>query len=562
MTQDQVFKIMKTGVNIYLTGSAGSGKTYLLNKYISYLQSHDIPVAVTASTGIAATHMNGMTIHSWTGMGIKNFLGERELSQLEEKKYLWKRFEKARVLIIDEVSMLHASQLEMVEKICRRFKRNDKPFGGLQVILSGDFFQLPPISKMGNENESGMIFKSKAWQILNPAICYIDEQHRQDDDELLEILNSIRSNDLDEKHIDILKSRIGAKLKSDTKATKLYTHNVNVDDINNIELSQIDSVEKILHMTSTGPEPLVEILKKSCLAHEKLRLKVGAEIMCIKNNFEQGYVNGSRGKVIGFEKETGNPLIELYNGRKISLKPELWAIEEDGKVKASVSQIPLRLAWAITIHKSQGMSLDNALIDLTKSFSYGMGYVALSRVRTLAGISLVGFNTDSLRVDPEILEFDQELKNQSFQNELLFKKLNNDAQKKLEEDFILRMGGVIKNDGKKKKENKIIDTKIPTILITKELLEKGRTIKEIAKERKLTQGTITQHIEEIVKKFPKTNISHIRPSQKIIDAVQEVNRKLKGDEMGRLNPIKLILDKQGKKLTFEEIRIARLFINE
>ena len=124
------------------------------------------------------------------------------------------------------------------------------------------------------------------------------------------------------------------------------------------------------------------------------------------------------------------------------------------------------------------------------------------------------------------------------------------------------MGGVIKNDGKKKKENKIIDTKIPTILITKELLEKGRTIKEIAKERKLTQGTITQHIEEIVKKFPKTNISHIRPSQKIIDAVQEVNRKLKGDEMGRLNPIKLILDKQGKKLTFEEIRIARLFINE
>jgi len=571
MTQDQAFQIMKTGVNIYLTGSAGSGKTYLLNKYISYLQNHDIPVAVTASTGIAATHMNGMTIHSWSGMGIKNFLGEKELEQLEDKKYLWKRFEKARVLIIDEVSMLHASQLEMVEKICRRFKRNDKPFGGLQVILSGDFFQLPPISKSirpasaesygeVNENESGMIFRSKSWQILNPAICYIEEQHRQEDDELLEILNTIRSNEMEEKHFELLQSRIGAKLKNGEKATKLYTHNVNVDDINNIELGQIDSEEKILHMTSTGPEPLVEILKKSCLAHEKLRLKVGAEIMCIKNNFEQGYVNGSRGKVIDFEKETGNPLIELYNGRKISLKPELWAIEEDGKIKASVSQIPLRLAWAITIHKSQGMSLDNALIDLTKSFSYGMGYVALSRVRTLAGISLVGFNADSLRVDPTVLEFDQELKNQSFQNELLFKKLKGEKQKIMEDDFILRMGGVIKNNNKKIKKNKITNTKIPTILVTKELLEKGNSIKNISKQRNLTQGTITQHIEEIILKYPSTNINHIKPSQKIIDLVRNANKKLKGEEIGKLSPIKIILENNGHKIDFEEIRIARLFI--
>ncbi len=560
MTQEQAFQIMKTGVNIYLTGSAGSGKTYLLNKYISYLQSHDIPVAVTASTGIAATHMNGMTIHSWSGIGIKNFLGEKELEQLEDKKYLWKRFEKARVLIIDEVSMLHGSQLEMVEKVCRRFKRNDKSFGGLQVILSGDFFQLPPISKINEENESGMVFASKSWQILNPAICYIEEQHRQEDDTLLEILNTIRSGEMQEKHYELLRSRIGAKLKSDAKATKLYTHNINVDDINNIELSLINNEERISIMTSTGPEPLVEILKKSCLAHEKLKLKVGAEIMCIKNNFENGYVNGSRGKIIGFEKEGGNPIIELYNGRKISLKPEIWAIEEDGKVKASVSQIPLRLAWAITIHKSQGMSLDNAEIDLTKSFSYGMGYVALSRVRTLEGISLVGFNAEALRVDPKVLEFDQDLKNQSFQNELLFKKLKNDEQKKLEEDFILKLGGTIISGNKKIKNKRIVETKVPTILITKELLDKGYSVKEIAKERNLTQGTITHHIEEIVSQYPETNIVHIRPQQKHIDLVKTINKKLKGDEIGRLNPIKLILEKEGYKMSFEEIRIAKLFI--
>jgi len=569
MTQDQAFSIMKTGVNIYLTGSAGSGKTYLLNKYIDYLETHNIPVAVTASTGIAATHMNGMTIHSWSGIGIKNFLDEKGLNELEDKKYLWKRFEKARVLIIDEISMLHASQLDMVEKVCRRFKRNDKPFGGLQIILSGDFFQLPPISR--NEpassqshgevkNESGMIFKSQAWKILNPAICYIEEQHRQEDDELTEILNTIRSNNMEEKHYELLRSRIGAKLKNEIKATKLYTHNINVDEINNIELEQIKSEEKISMMTSSGPEPLVEILKKSCLAHEKLRLKIGAEVMCIKNNFEEGYVNGSRGKIIGFEKENGNPIIELYNGRKVSLKPELWAIEEDGRIKASVSQIPLRLAWAITVHKSQGMSLDNAQIDLSRSFSYGMGYVALSRVRTLEGISLVGFNAEALRVDPNILEFDQELKNSSFSNELLFKKLNKEEQEKLENDFIVRMGGNLQKGKKGDKKNKIKDTKIPTIEITKELLDSGKNIKEIAKARNFTEETIIHHIEQIIEKYPLTILTEIRPPQKNINAVKKANDKLKEEQKGKLSPIKSILEKEGINLSFEDIRIARLFI--
>ena len=560
MTQEQAFLIMKTGVNIYLTGSAGSGKTYLLNKYISYLEDHDIAVAVTASTGIAATHMNGMTIHSWSGIGIRNFLDEKGLSELEDKKYLWKRFEKARVLIIDEVSMLHASQLDMIEKVCRRFKRNDKPFGGLQIILSGDFFQLPPINKSGQENESGMIYNSKAWGILNPAVCYIEEQHRQEDNLLTEILNTIRTNTMEEKHYELLRSRIGAKLKNEAKATKLFTHNINVDDLNSIELAQIENEEIISQMTSSGPENLVDILKKSCLAHESLKLKIGAEIMCIKNNFEEGYVNGSRGKVIGFEEETKNPIIKLYNDKKIILKPQLWAIEEDGKIKASLSQIPLRLAWAITIHKSQGMSLDNAEIDLSRSFSYGMGYVALSRVRTLEGISLVGFNADALKVDPKILEFDQDLKNQSFSNELLFRKLSKEEQQKLEEDFIVKMGGVIKGDNKKSKIKNIKDTKVPSILVTKELLEQGKNIKEIVKERGLVRGTIISHIEDVVKQYPETIISSIRPSQKNIDLVKKANKKLKDEQIGKLGPLKAILEKEGSDMTFEEIRIARLFI--
>ncbi len=573
MTQEQALKIMKTGVNIYLTGSAGSGKTYLLNQYISYLQDHDIAVAVTASTGIAATHMNGMTIHGWSGIGVRNIMREKELEQLEEKKYLWKRFDKARVLIIDEVSMLHGFQFDMIEKVCRRFKRSSKPFGGLQVILSGDFFQIPPVEKSkkptdelnyGEAKEtsykSGMVYESEAWKILNPAICYLSEQHRQDDDTLTEILNNIRSNNLDEKHYEELDKCINRNL-SGIKATKLYTHNVNVDNENELELSHIEGKEMIYQMTSKGHDIIVDILKKSCLAYEQLKLKVGAEVMCIKNNFDKGYVNGSRGKISGFEKETNYPIVELYNGNRVTITPELWAIEEDGREKASITQFPLRLAWAITIHKSQGMSLDNAEIDLRRTFTYGMGYVALSRVRTLSGISLVGFTKESLLVNPVILELDQELKNESYQNELMFKKLKNDEQSKLEVDFINRMGGIIKEGShKNKKVAKVKETKIPTIILTKELLEKGKSIKEIAKERNLTQGTITHHVEKIVEEFPQTNIDHIKPSQKNIDIVKKANSKLEGEEIGKLNPIKLKLEKEGIDLSFEEIRLAKLFI--
>jgi len=564
MTQEQALKIMKTGVNIYLTGSAGSGKTYLLNQYISYLQDHDIAVAVTASTGIAATHMNGMTIHGWSGIGVRNKMDERDLDQLEEKKYLWNRFEKARVLIIDEVSMLHGYQLDMIEKVCRKFKRIDKPFGGLQVILSGDFFQLPPVEKVNiySEYENSMVYASNAWKILNPAICYLTEQHRQEDNTLTEILNNIRTNNIEEKHYEHLENRINAKLRENEKATKLYTHNVNVDHENQTELSKIDGEEKIYYMTSKGSDIIVEILKKSCLAHEELRLKIGAEVMCIKNNMESGYVNGSRGKVIEFDTETHNPIIKLYNGKTVTITPMLWAIEEDGKIKASITQLPIRLAWAITIHKSQGMSLDNAEIDLRSTFAYGMGYVALSRVRTLSGIKLIGLNKDALRVDPRVLEFDQDLQNESTQNELIFKKLKNEDQQKMESDFIRRMGGTLEASSSTHRGSRknIIDTKVPTILITKALLDSGKNIKEIAQERKLTKGTITHHIEEIMKEYPETIITHIRPSQKNIDLVKKINKKLKGEEVGKLNPIKLILEKEGHSLSFEDIRLARLFI--
>lgn len=559
MTQEQALRIMKTGVNVYLTGSAGSGKTYLLNKYIKYLESHGIPVAVTASTGIAATHMNGMTIHSWSGLGIKDHLDERELEKLEERKYLWKRFDKARVLIIDEISMLEGKQLEMVERICRRFKRNDKPFGGLQVILSGDFFQLPPVRK-GEDKDGKIIPKSKVWQILNPAVCYLEEQFRQKDDILTGILNKIRSNQIEEGDYQILEKRIGVNISA-FKPTKLYTHNADVDLINEKELAEINEQEITFVMTGDGPLNLVEILKKSSIATEVLKMKKGAEVMCIKNNFEMGYVNGSRGKIVDFELDTRYPVVELYSGQRVTLKPESWSIEEEGRIKASIKQIPLRLAWAITIHKSQGMSLDNAEIDLGKTFTYGMGYVALSRVRTLEGIILKSLDKKALLVDPRVLEMDRELKNQSAQNKILFTKLSSQEQQKLENDFILKMGGEIEISKNRKTNRGVRDTKISTQEETKRLLESGLKIKEIAKERNLTTETILSHIEKIVASNPKIKKGQIKPQSEIIKLVKRAQSKIKNKEdKGKLKPIKELLEKEGHDISYLDIRLARLFI--
>jgi len=557
MTQDQALSIMKTGVNVYLTGSAGSGKTFLLNKYIAYLKQHDVPVAVTASTGIAATHMSGMTIHGWAGIGVREKLDPYDMEQLEEKQYLWKRFEHARVLIIDEVSMLHAYRLDMVDKVCRKFKRVDKPFGGLQVILCGDLFQLPPVTKGGDISVRDMVIHSNVWKNMGLAICYIDEQHRQEDEQFTFLLNAIRDNTIDEGHIDMLQQRYQATLGDDIRPTKLYTHNKNVDTENNNELEALTTGARVYRMTTTGKDTIVEILKKSCLAQETLTLKEGAEVMFIKNNFDEDYVNGTRGWVSGFT-ETGMPIVTTYSSKKeIPVSPATWAIEEDNKVKASLAQLPLRLAWAITIHKSQGMSLDHAEIDLTNTFTYGMGYVALSRVRTLSGIRLLGFNPNALAVDPEVLLYDKHLRTESKKNELLFADLTPQAQMEMEQTFIVQMGGSI--DVTKTVDSQGKAKKIPTLLKTLELVQSGNTINQIANTRNLTTGTVISHIEQIVDQYPDVIIDHIKPDEKHIRLISEIQEKLKPADKNKLTPIKIALEKSGSKLSFDEIRLILLF---
>lgn len=396
MTQAEALAILKTGVNVFLTGEPGSGKTHTINRYIEYLKSSGAAPAVTASTGIAATHIGGMTIHAWSGIGIKRALSASDLDRLAAKPMIARRVGRAKILIIDEVSMLDAELLSLVEAVCRRVRLSEEPFGGLQVVLAGDFFQLPPVGQPGGPKPE-FAFRSPAWGRASFRVCYLEEQHRQVSDPLHGILRAIREGRLDASLREHIVKRHGRPLATE-EVSELYAHNADVDRLNAQKLALLDGPSRSFIMRSSGKAPVVEQLKRGCLSPEVLELKPGALVMFTKNNPEAGFYNGTLGRVEKFA-EDGSPVVVTHAGARITVRALDWSIEENEKVLGSITQLPLRLAWAITIHKSQGMSMDAAVMDLSRTFEYGQGYVALSRVRLLAGIYLIGINERAFEVN-------------------------------------------------------------------------------------------------------------------------------------------------------------------
>lgn len=407
MRQAQALNVMLGGSSVFLTGPPGAGKTYVLNQFVRRALRTGKTIAITASTGIAATHIGGTTIHSWSGLGIRDFLTDKDMIWLRANERLEKRYRSTDILVIDEVSMLHGARLDMVDTVAKLLRDDQSPFGGLQVILVGDLFQLPPITRGGGVVD--FAHTSSAWSELNPQICYLEEQHRQSGGGLLDVLEAMREGELQDHHGDILRSRMEASPQSSLPITRLYAHNIDVEAINNKHLADITEETHVYTMRTHGGAAKVDQLRRSVLAPESLELKVGAEVMFVANNFTQKFVNGSRGRVVGFQDDL--PLVKLVaKDKTIKVESHSWSLQEDGKKRAEVIQLPLRLAWAITIHKSQGMSLDGAEIDLSRTFEPGMGYVALSRVRSLEGIYLRGMNAMALQMHGGIFDFDRELK--------------------------------------------------------------------------------------------------------------------------------------------------------
>lgn len=559
MKQKQALDVLKAGKNVYLTGAAGSGKTHVLNEYISYIKERGIPIAVTASTGIAATHLGGVTLHSWSGIGVRDTLSGGELEALEQKEYLWKRFEKTKILVIDEVSMLSPRLFDTVERVCRAMKRNDKPFGGMQIVLAGDFFQLPPITRGNTATE--FIHVSDAWKTSDIRVCYLEEQFRHGDDTLENLLNEIRSGAVSSRTKEILMSSGKKERNGNTLPTRLYTHNADVDAENEIELDKLQGEEKTYDMRSKGKSHLVETLKKNILAPETLRLKKNAVVMFVKNNFESGYSNGTLGTVEDFDDDT--PIVRTFDGRAIAVSPVEWGIKEDDKTLALVSQLPLRLAWAITIHKSQGMSMDAAEIDLAHSFVPGQGYVALSRLRSLAGLYLRGMNDMALAVHHDVAVLDKKLLADSFKWERALKQFSEKNLEEMHEKFIRACGGTIdkkeiaknaKNQKKQKEEKGAFKNRVSTYEKTREYVDAGLSLSAIAKKRGMTLGTIISHLEKIKSLFPDCDLKRFRPDARDFKKIKEA---FAAAEDTKLAPVHYKLKGE---YSYEDLRLARLFL--
>ena len=406
MDQELALAILLSGRSALLTGAAGTGKTYLLNTFIAQARKRGKKVSVTATTGLAATHLGGNTIHSWSGIGVNDYLPNNFFERLSKTRR--DVISKTDVLIIDEISMLHDFRLDMIDKVLRTVRENDQPFGGIQLVMSGDFFQLPPVNRP-NEQGGGFVVYSDAWQELQPAVLYLERQYRQNDEQLLEILTALRTGDVRRRHVEALLARTKIE-PPDGDITELHTVNVDVDDINIQKLAELPGEERSYQQTTTGSKIYVENLQRSVLAPENLVIKLGALVMAVKNSPQKLYANGSIGTVVDFEPLTEYPVVEFRDGRRVTMVPDVWELRDGERKRASISQVPLRLAWAITVHKSQGMTLDVAKIDLRKAFVEGMGYVALSRVRDLDNLYLYGINRRALEVSPDALAIDEVLR--------------------------------------------------------------------------------------------------------------------------------------------------------
>lgn len=443
MTQKHALDVLKSGRPAFLTGPAGSGKTYVLQQFLADInragslpktkngpvgwtltrrayeagkkRSRAKSVAMTASTGLAATHINGQTLHSWSGIGVHRQLPDNFFQRLAPGRA--ETIKTTDILVIDEVSMIHDFQLDLVDRVCRRLRLSDRPFGGLQVIFSGDFFQLPPVSR---EEEGGrFVTHSQAWQELQPTVCYLEAQFRQTDNQLLEILRAIREGNLTDQQRRQLKA-CQRQVPAGQTVPELYCTNRAVDEINRQHLAKLPGKTRTFWGETEGQPAAAERLKSNCLAIEELDLKIGASVMFVKNHPGGQYVNGSLGRVLGFRRgETPQVIVQLDSptAPKLRVEPTTWKVVDGNKTVASYRQLPLRLAWAITVHKSQGMTLAAARIDLSDAFTPGMGYVALSRLRNLDRLYLRGFNEMALQTSDEARQLDRQLRQSSQQAE-------------------------------------------------------------------------------------------------------------------------------------------------
>jgi len=420
--QQEVIKTLASGVNVFMTGCGGTGKSHVIKSLPGLLApllkeklGHDPIICCTALTGCAALLLgvDASTLHSWAGIG----LGKEDVAELVFKiqrngraKKHWKQTD---LLIIDEISMLTLDLLDKLDDIGKRMRRSSAPFGGIQLLLVGDFCQLPPVIK---DADLQFAFESRRWNTIVQRTIELKEIHRQKDPVFQSVLGEARRGSLTVESIALLKGRMGLDWKKQKiRPTLLFPKNAEVDMINAANLKALKGIRPFMAGFKSSPKTKVDLtgeaflravaaLDKDAMYRPKLELAVGAQVMLVKNlDVAGGLVNGSRGVVVRFADD-GEPVVEFLNGRLVPMALQEWPI--DGWVGVSRTQYPLRLAWACTIHKAQGATLDSALIDIGEGvFEVGQAYVALSRVKSLDSLFVHSFSPEAFRLHTKVEAF-------------------------------------------------------------------------------------------------------------------------------------------------------------
>ncbi|GJQ73256.1 putative DNA-dependent ATPase and 5'-3' DNA helicase [Trypoxylus dichotomus] len=410
--QQAVLDACLAGLNVFFTGSAGTGKSFLLKQIIAALPP-DVTTA-TASTGVAACHIGGITLHQFAGIGNGDATIERAF-QLASKPATATIWRKCRHLIIDEISMVDGDYFEKVETIAKMVRKNDKPFGGIQLILCGDFFQLPPVRK---DNTKKFCFQTPVWEKCIQRCFELTQVHRQNDNTFIDILNKVRIGKVTEEITEKLTSTSSQTIeKNGILATRLCSHTNDADIINESKLKELRGESRTFSAQDSDPYSAKQLDQQTPVAG-KIVLKVGAQVMLLRNiNISTGLVNGARGVIKEFRDEL--PVVRMMNNQEYLAKHEKWTVKTASGAVISRKQIPLKLAWAFSIHKSQGLTLDCVEMSLARVFEAGQAYVALSRAQNLNSLRVLDFRASQVWANPDVLSFYRNLQRRLAESEFI-----------------------------------------------------------------------------------------------------------------------------------------------
>jgi len=439
--QQTAFDKYIDGHNIFITGPGGSGKSELIRRIYEHSTRTQKEIHVCALTGCAAVllNANAKTIHSWAGIGLGTGTIDQLILKIKSNKYSKKMWRQTELLVVDEVSMLSLKLFDALNQIGKAVRGNNRPFGGIQVIFSGDFYQLPPVGNKEDKNTMRFCFESDDWNSIFHRDCQIQllKIFRQKDKSYASLLNQVREGKIKRKTIELLQSRVITTPADDTNTsaiegctgvrvspvkTKLFPTKNRVEVINSSEMCELNGEEReYVVKFKTDPDKKgvytdneikfeLEYLSNNLICERKMKLKVGAHVMCVANlQHEKGergleICNGSQGTIMRYCQVTGCPVVKYNSGIEMVMTRHLWSSEKIQGI--GVLQVPLILAWALTIHKSQGSTLDAAEIDVGSGiFECGQTYVALSRVKSLEGLFLSSFDVTKIRINKKVKDY-------------------------------------------------------------------------------------------------------------------------------------------------------------